>query len=33
MPARMYDIKTNHFRIGFGRKNMAASLSKFEDGL
>lgn len=33
MPARMYDIKTNHFRIGFGRKNMAVSLSKFEDGL
>jgi len=31
MPATKYDYDTNHFRIGFGRKNMPIALSKFED--
>ncbi len=33
MPASIYDHKSNHFRIGFGRKNMAESLNRFEEYL
>ncbi len=29
LPASIYDIKTNHFRIGFGRKNMPEALELF----
>ncbi len=30
MPASIYNYQTNHFRIGFGRQNMAEALDKFE---
>lgn len=30
MPASVYDTKTNHFRIGFGRRNMPEVLDLFE---
>jgi aspartate/methionine/tyrosine aminotransferase len=29
LPASIYDVKTNHFRIGFGRKNMHEALDAF----
>ncbi len=31
MPASVYDMKTNHFRIGFGRKNMQQALTKLQE--
>lgn len=33
MPASIYDYKSNHFRIGFGRKNMPDSLLKLREFL
>lgn len=33
MPASVYDTESKHFRIGFGRSNMPAILSKFEQWL
>lgn len=30
MPADIYDLKSNHFRIGFGRKNMPIALERLE---
>lgn len=30
LPASIYDYKSNHFRIGFGRKNMLESLNQFK---
>lgn len=33
MPASIYDHQSNHFRIGFGRRNMPESLNKLEDFL
>lgn len=30
MPASIYDCKTNHFRIGFGRRNMPDALKNFK---
>ena len=30
MPASIYDTPTNHFRVGFGRKNMPESLDKLK---
>jgi len=33
MPATVFDIPGNFFRIGFGRKNMPAALDKFEEFL
>lgn len=29
LPASIYDVTTNHFRIGFGRKNMPVALARF----
>jgi aspartate/methionine/tyrosine aminotransferase len=31
MPASLYDVTTNHFRIGFGRINMPQALRKLEE--
>lgn len=31
MPASIYDCATNHFRIGFGRKNFPEALEMFEE--
>lgn len=33
MPASVYDYPSNHFRVGFGRKNMPEALSKLEEFL
>jgi hypothetical protein len=33
MPASNYDHESNHFRIGFGRKNMPEALAKLEEFL
>lgn len=33
MPASIYDVNSNHFRIGFGRKNMPEVLAKFKEFL
>ncbi len=33
MPASIYDHKSNYFRIGFGRKNMAEALGRLKDFL
>ena len=33
MPASIYNYESNHFRIGFGRKNMSESLEQFEEFL
>lgn len=33
MPSSIYDHSTNHFRIGFGRKNMPKSLAKLREFL
>lgn len=30
MPASVYDVESNHFRIGFGRKNMPKSLAQLK---
>jgi aspartate/methionine/tyrosine aminotransferase len=30
LPASVYDYPTNHFRIGFGKKNMPEALERFE---
>jgi len=30
MPASIYDHDSNHFRIGFGRKNMPEALGRLE---
>lgn len=30
MPASIYDVQTNHFRVGFGRKSMPAALDEFK---
>ena len=31
MPASIYNHSSQHFRIGFGRKNMAEALNQFEE--
>jgi aspartate/methionine/tyrosine aminotransferase len=31
MPAMVYDMESNHFRIGFGRKNMPEALNKLRE--
>jgi aspartate/methionine/tyrosine aminotransferase len=31
MPASVFDYQTNHFRIGFGRKNMPEALERFKN--
>ena len=33
MPASIYDHKSNHFRIGFGRKNMPQALDRLKEFL
>jgi len=33
MPASVYDFKSNHFRIGFGRKNMPQALERLTEYL
>ena len=33
MPASIYDVSSNHFRIGFGRKNMPEALDRFKEFL
>jgi aspartate/methionine/tyrosine aminotransferase len=33
LPASVYDHSSNHFRIGFGRKNMPEALDKLRDFL
>lgn len=33
LPASIYETSTNHFRIGFGRKNMSQALDAFQDFL
>jgi len=33
LPASIYDMNSNHFRIGFGRKNMPESLAKLKEFL
>jgi len=33
MPASIYDYKSNHFRIGFGRKNMPQALDRLKEFL
>lgn len=33
LPASVYDYPGNHFRVGFGRKNMGKALEKLEDYL
>jgi len=33
LPASIYDLTSNHFRIGFGRKNMPEALLKFKEFL
>jgi len=33
LPGSVYDYPGNHFRIGFGRKNMPEALEKFEEFL
>ena len=33
MPGSIYDVDSNHFRIGFGRKNMPEALHKLEEFL
>ena len=33
MPASIYDYRSNHFRVGFGRKNMPEILGKLENFL
>jgi hypothetical protein len=33
MPASVYDYPGNHFRVGFGRKNMPEALDKLEEFL
>jgi len=30
MPASIYDASTEHFRIGFGRRNMPAALNQLK---
>jgi aspartate/methionine/tyrosine aminotransferase len=31
LPASVYDVKSNHFRIGFGRKNMPQALDRLRE--
>ena len=33
MPASIYDFESQHFRIGFGRKNMPDALGKVREFL
>lgn len=33
LPASIYDVNSNHFRIGFGRKNMPEALERFKNFL
>lgn len=33
LPASVYSYSSNHFRIGFGRKNMLECLKKFREFL
>ena len=33
MPAEIFSFPSNHFRIGFGRKNMPEALEKFDEFL
>ena len=33
MPASIYSYDSNHFRVGFGRKNMPESLEQFKEFL
>jgi aspartate/methionine/tyrosine aminotransferase len=33
MPASIYDYASNHFRIGFGRKNMPQCLNQLKEFL
>ena len=31
LPSAVYDLTTNHFRIGFGRKNLPEAIGKLDD--
>jgi aspartate/methionine/tyrosine aminotransferase len=33
LPGTVYDDRDNHFRVGFGRKNLAEAVARLEDFL